>query len=110
MTATQADILIEQGATFTLTHNVGGNYSAATASMKGRLSHAGSVVFNLSVGSGITAVHSGSTTTFTMTLSNTATAAISAPANGVYDFEVTLSGVTTRHLEGAWYITPESSR
>jgi len=110
LTATQSDILIEQGATFTLTHSIAGNYSAATASMKGRLSHAGSVVFNLSVGSGITAVYSGSTTPFTLTLSNTATAAISAPANGIYDFEVTLSGVTTRHLEGAWYITPESSR
>ena len=110
MTATQSDILIEQGATFTLTHAVAGNYTSATASMKGRYSHAGSVAFTLATGSGITATLSGSITTFTMTLSATSTAAISAPANGVYDFEVTLSGVTTRHLEGSWYITPESSR
>ena len=47
-----------------------------------------------------------------ITMSAASTAALTAPAYGVYDIEVqaVATGVVTRAFEGTFYITPEVTR
>lgn len=110
MSATALDIVIEQGATYTLTHTAQKALSGATATMKLRGNHGSAVVLTLATGSGISATVQGNTTTFTITITATQTAALSAPFAGVYDMETSLSGTVDRHIEGSFYVTPEATK
>jgi len=110
--AANYDITIEQGATFTFTVTVTAlNLTGYSARMQGRTTHASSdKVFNLTSGSGIT-ITAGTDSTLLITISATATAAISAPSYGVYDLEIeSVSGVVTRLLQGTYQVTPEVTR
>ena len=111
------DIIIQQGATFTMDVQVQSiNLTTGyTVRMQGRTSHAAtSTLFSLtSGGGGITLSHSGSGHSHIVPLiSATATAAFSAPSYGVYDIEYqeTATGIVTRILEGTFYVTPEVTR
>lgn len=110
------DIIIQQGATFTMDVEVQSiNLTSGYAvRMKGRPSHASSTTtFSLTDGSGITLSHSGQGHSHIVPLiAATATAAMTAPMAGVYDleYEHLASGVVTRILEGSFYVTPEATR
>lgn len=110
--AANYDIVIEQGATFTFTVTVTGlNLTGYTARMQGRPSHASpDKVFNLTSSSGIS-IAPATNSILTITISATATAAISAPSSGVYDLEIESGGgVVTRILQGTYQVTPEVTR
>jgi hypothetical protein len=79
--------------------------------MQGRTTHASSdKVINLTTGSGIS-ITPATDSVITITISATATAAISAPSYGVYDLEIeSVSGVVTRLLQGTYQVTPEVTR
>lgn len=111
MTAYQ-DIVIEQGSTFVWTHQATGDRTTETATLKARAQHASaSTILSLSTGSGITAAFASGKTTWTATVTAAATALLAAPQQGVFDFKTTTAGgVVERHVEGAFYVTPESSR
>lgn len=98
------DIIINKGATFSTTFSVSGDLAAATTACFGRWQHGAATA----VWSGtVAAVHSGNQTTFTITIPAATTAALAAPVSGVWDMETTLAGVTTRQIQGSFYITPE---
>jgi hypothetical protein len=104
------DLIIEQGATFTLTHVVGKNLSGASARMKLRPQHGLAQVLSLVSPTDISVTGHGSNTTIVVTIGATVTATLAASgatANGVYDLETELAGVVERHLEGMWFLSPE---
>jgi hypothetical protein len=104
------DIVIEQGATFSLAITVTGiDLTTYTARGQGRTTHAsGDKAFTLSTAIAYSLPNS----TITVSLTATQTTALTAPSNGVYDVEyVSSSGtVVTRILEGTYTITPEVTR
>ena len=110
------DIIIQQGATFTMDVQVQSINltSGYTVRMKGRPSHASSTTtFSLTNGAGITLSHSGQGHSHIVPLIAAATTATyTAPMAGVYDieYENTSTGVVTRILEGTFYVTPEVTR
>jgi len=109
------DIIIQQGATFTMAVQVNGVdlTTGYAVRMKGRASHAATAVtFSLTNGSGITLSVSGGNSTITPVLAASATANYTAPMAGVYDieYENNSTGVVTRILEGSFYVTPEVTR
>lgn len=111
--AANYDITIEQGATFTFSVTVTAlNLTGYTARMQGRTSHASAdKVFNLTSSGGGLTVTPAANSTILVTISATATAAISAPSSGVYDLEIESgSGVVTRLLQGTYQVTPEVTR
>jgi hypothetical protein len=110
--AAEYDITIEQGATFTFAVTVTGvNLTGYAASMQGRTQHAATTtVFALTSPSGGLVITAGTNSIITVTISATATAALTAPAEGVYDLEYSISGVVTRILQGMYRITPEVTR
>lgn len=111
--AARYDITIEQGATFTFDVQVNdSDLTGYAARMQGRNTHAASTtVFSLATGgSGLVITHQGNHSHITVTMSASATAALTAPQSGVYDLEYESGGVVTRILEGSFYITPEVSR
>jgi hypothetical protein len=104
------DILIEQGATFSLAITVTGiDLTLYSARGQGRTTHESpDKAFTLS-----TAIaYSSPNSTITVSLTATQTTALTAPSSGVYDVEyVSSSGlVVTRILEGSYRITPEVTR
>ena len=108
----QQDILIQQGATTSITWQLL-NKNASTGytfSAKLRGQHASSTA--LLTLSSFTAVHDGNHTDVTATITSAASAALSAPMMGVYDMESTLTatGAVTREAEGSFYITPEATK
>ena len=112
MSAGYHDVVIEQGATFSLSLTYKDSTGAAinltgfTARSKFKTSYSGTVVANLTSSSGITL--GGAAGTIVLTISATDTAAITAPSSGVYDLEIVSSGgVVTRLLEGKYNVTPE---
>lgn len=115
MPAGSYDITIEQGATydttFTWTNSAGSavNLTGYTARLQIRESvDAASTLVSLTSSSGITL--GGVAGTVQVTISATATAALT-PGRAVYDLElVSGGGVVTRLLEGAVRITPEVTR
>lgn len=111
--AASYDITIDQGATFTIGVQVNGiNLTGYTARMKGRPSHPSStVIFDLATGgTGIVISYSSPDSLITITMTATQTAAMTAPAVGVYDLEYVTGSVVTRIIEGAYKITPEVTR
>lgn len=109
------DIIIQQGATFTMGVQVNGVdlTTGYAVRMKGRASHAATAVtFSLTNGSGITLSVSGGNSTITPLIAASATANYTAPMAGVYDieYENNSTGVVTRILEGSFYVTPEVTR
>ena len=112
MTAIQQDVIIEQGATFQQLWELQNKdlTSGYTFLAKFRASHTAAAAV-LTVTS-FTVVKSGSHTHVTGTVSALVTAALDAPANGVYDLEATKTadGSVTREAEGSFYVTPESTK
>ena len=113
--ATNNALTIQQGATFSLSVNFEDadentlDLSSATAAMQGRTSYsAGSTLFALTQASGITL--SDTNPNIVVTISNTATASLTAPLTGVYDLEITLSGTVYRILGGPLHVTPEVTK
>ena len=111
MSATQLDLIIDQGTTFVqlfeiLDRDLSTNHSFA---MKVRKSHAGDVVLTVST---FTVAKSGNHTHVTATVSSVTTAALSAPMSCVYDLEATntVTSVVTREFEGSAFVTPEATR
>ena len=104
------DIVIEQGATFSLAITVTGiDLTTYTARGQGRTTHASAdKAFTLSTAIAYSLPNS----TITVSLTATQTTALTGPSNGVYDVEyVSSSGtVVTRILEGTYTITPEVTR
>lgn len=114
MSATQLDVVIEQGTTFTFLWQIldvdlvtlGG-----TCAAKFRPSHAsGTTVLSLASPATLTIAKSGNHTHVTANVSATATALLSAPQRGVYDLEYTVGSVVTRSHEGGFYVTPEATK
>ncbi len=110
------DLEIKQGATLSLTatwkdsNGAAVNLTGYTARAQVRETYAASsAIISLTDTAGITL--GGSAGTITLTVSATATAALTAPWAGVWDLElVSGGGVVTRLLEGAATVTPEVSR
>ena len=109
------NLIINQGETFTktFTYTAGGNavdLSSHTARMQVRTSYdASTTLVSLTSGAGdITLTSAG---VITVTISATATAALAAPNNGVYDLEIIgTNSVVTRLLQGNVSITPEVTK
>lgn len=112
MSAAQLDIVIEQGATYSIDIQVNDiDLTGYTARMKGRPSHpAATTTFSLTNGNGLTISHQGNHSHILVTMSATTTAALAAPQMGVYDIEYETGGVVTRVVEGSFFVTPEATR
>jgi len=113
--AEQLDIVIEQGATFSYVFQVLNKdlTTGYTWAVQGRSQHAAaSTVFASGTNATIAATKSGNHTHATVTMSYAQTAALTAPASGVYDIEYleTSSGIKTRAFEGSFYIVPEATK
>ena len=114
MTATQTDVIIEQGSAFTQLWEilnvdlVGGG---GTCAAKFRYLHeSATAVLSLASPATLTITKSGNHTHVTANVTAAATALLSAPARGVYDLEYTMGGATVRAHEGSFFITPEATR
>lgn len=111
------NITIEQGATFTLNatwkaaDGTPVDLTGYAARMQARQTYASATtVLNLTSAGGNIAL-GGTAGTVVVTISATATAALTAPWAGVYDLElVSAGGVVTRLLEGSARVTPEVTR
>lgn len=111
------NITIEQGATFTLNatwkaaDGTPVDLTGYSARMQARQTYASATtVLNLTSAGGNIAL-GGTAGTVVVTISATATAALTAPWAGVYDLElVSAGGVVTRLLEGSARVTPEVTR
>lgn len=116
MSAEQLDVVIEQGATFSQLWEIQNkDLTTYTFTAQFRTSHAAtSTVFTLTNSGAATLIVQkvGSHTHVTADLGFAATAALTAPMQGVYDIEYTNAGgsVRTRAFEGSFYITPEATR
>jgi len=115
MTATQEDVVLEQGATFNHYWEIQNKdlTSGYTFLAKVRTQHAGTVVFTLSSGdASLTVAKVGSHSHVTANMIPASTAALAAPAMHVYDLEYTQTstGIVTRAVEGSMFITPEATR
>ncbi len=109
------DITIEQGATFSLVvewKDPDGDpidLTGYTAAMQVRRTFGGPVLVSLaSPSSGITIA--AALGKLSIEISRTATAALSAPIQGVYDLEVSTGSTTYRLVEGRVFVTPEATR
>jgi hypothetical protein len=111
------NIVVEQGATFTLNatwqaaDGTPVDLTGYSARMQARQTYASTTaVLNLTnAGGNITL--GGTAGTVVVTVSATATAALTAPWSGVYDLELaSAGGVVTRLLEGSLRVTPEVTR
>jgi hypothetical protein len=109
------DITIEQGATFSLVVEWQDpdlepiNLTGYTAAMQIRKTYGAPITLSLTSSSGIAI--DALAGKLTITISSTATAALAAPMQGVYDLEVTSGGgQVTRLIEGKVFVTPEVTR
>jgi hypothetical protein len=115
--ANRYDIQINQGATFSLaatwkdSAGTPVNLTGYTARMQVRTAYdATATILNLTSAAGDITL-GGSAGTITITVSATATAALTAPWAGAYDLElVSGGGVVTRLLEGSASVSPEVTR
>lgn len=113
MSAEQLDVIIEQGATFAHLWNVlDVDLTVATAvRAQFRGTHQNpSTVLSLVSPTTLTVTKVGNHSHVTADVSATTTAALVAPARGVYDLEYVLAGVTVRAFEGSYYVTPEATK
>jgi len=108
----QLPITIEQGANFQLTltwTDAAGalvNLTGYTARMKVKTTYGGTQLLSITSSDSITL--GGAAGTITINVPAATTAALTAPAEGVYDLElVSGAGVVTRLVEGEVRITPE---
>ena len=114
----QRDIIIQQGATFTLEEHLDdvAHHAGYTARMKARGQHASTATMfaidSVTNPTEIAFVSHGAHGDIAVTLSATKTAGFTAPWTGVYDIELqeTATGIVLRVLEGSVYITPEVTR
>lgn len=110
------DIIIEQGATFSVDFQINNvDLTGFQARMKGRPSHPSTtVVFDLATsnagGTGIKINYTAPNSLISVTMTATQTAAMVAPSVGVYDLEYVIGAIVTRMVEGAYRITPEVTR
>jgi hypothetical protein len=116
VTAGIYDVTLEQGATFTrtITYNTSAgspvDLTGFTAEMDLRPSYNSStVVLTLTTANGRIAL-GGAAGTITLTVTAADMAALTAPADGVYDLELSSGGSVTRLLQGTWTISPEATR
>lgn len=106
------DLEVGQGATFnpTFTWKIDGaavNLTGYTARMTARDTYGGTSWFSLTTENGGISL-GGSAGTITLNLSASTSAALTAPAQGVYDLElVSGGGVVRRLLAGQVTVTPE---
>lgn len=109
----EVDLLIDKGADFELVVEVEDiDLSGASAQMTGRATwDAVSTVFDISTASGaITIVGTAALSTITCSLSNTVTAALVAPSEGVWNLRYTTSGGIKKHpARGRYYIQPRAT-
>jgi len=104
------DMVIEQGATFSLPITVTGiDLTLYSARAQGRTTHASpdkAITFTTAI------AYSSPDSIITISQTATQTTALIAPSSGVYDVEyVSGSGiVVTRILQGTYTITPEVTR
>lgn len=115
MATEQRDIVINQGATFEATYHVDdvAHGVGFTVAAKLRGQHAStSAVLSLTGAPQITWSSHGNHGDVVISLTPTTTAALAAPYSGVYDVELTetATGYVRRVAEGAFYVTPESTR
>lgn len=114
MSCSEADLTIEQGATFTVVFVVEGIdlSSGWTARMQGReLFTSATTVFSLTTGGGgMTIAYDGTDTNITATIAAATTTGFKAPNEGVWDMEYTDGTVVHRGAEGRFYVTPEVTR
>ena len=115
--ANKHDITIEQGATFELnlavkTDDVLQNYTSGwTAKAQGRRSFSDTAVTFSTAESGCQTALAGTSPNVALTMTPAYTAALPAPATGMYDIELThSSGGVIRLLEGEFTITPEVTK
>lgn len=111
MSAGKKDIVIEQGATFTWVNTwVGVNITGYTIRMQVRSDASSSVkVLDLSTTTGEIVLTTPASGVFTVTVSATATAALT-PGNYVYDLEMVNGSTVTRLLEGKCTVSAEVTR
>lgn len=107
------DIVVQQGATWnpTFTWKIDGvavNLTGYTARLTARSSYGGTQLFALTSAGG-TITLGGSAGTIQPTLSASSSAALSAPAVGVWDLELVSGSTVRRLLEGQVTITPEAT-
>jgi hypothetical protein len=115
--ANKYDITIEQGASFDLnlavkTDGVLNNYTSGwTAKAQGRVTFGSSATTFSTADSGCQTTLAATSPNVALTMTPVYTAALTAPAVGVYDIELTHSGGgVTRLLEGEFTITPEVTK
>lgn len=116
MSATQLDVIIEQGANFVelwqiLEKDLTIGYTFA-AKFRPQHSSSTTLLSLTSAGGTLVVTKSGNHTHVTANVTAATTAALTAPARGVYDIEYTQTstGIVTRAFEGSYYITPEATR
>jgi hypothetical protein len=109
----EVDILIDKGADFDLVVEVEDiDLTGASAQMTGRASwDAVTTVFDISTASGaITIVGTATLSTITCRLSNSVTAALVAPQDGVWNLRYTTAGGDKKHpVRGRFYVQPRAT-
>lgn len=114
MTATQTDVIIEQGSVFTQLWqilDVDLVAGSGTCAAKFRYLHESpTAVLSLASPATLTITKSGNHTHVTANVTAATTALLAAPARGVYDLEYTMAGATVRAAEGTFYVTPEATK
>lgn len=116
MSASQLDVIIEQGSTFAEVWQILNNdlTTGYTWAAKFRPQHASltTVLSLTSAGGTLVITKSGNHTHVTASVNPATTSALTAPSRGVYDIEYTetATGIVTRAVEGSYFITPEATK
>jgi hypothetical protein len=102
------DLIIDQGATFSLPFVIEGiNLTGYSARSQGRSTHASNTI---AITFTATVSYSSPNSTILLSLTATQTAALVAPSTGVYDVEYFLGATVVRVVQGKYTITPEVTR
>lgn len=109
----EVDLLIDKGADFQLVVEVEDiDLTGASAQLTGRADwDSVSTVFDISTATGaITIVGTATLSTITCNLSNTITAALAAPQEGVYNLRYTdVAGAKKHPVRGRFYVQPRAT-
>jgi len=116
MPSAKHELRIEQGANFdvsiTYYDSTGAvvNLTSYTARAKFRTTYSDTAILTLTTENGGITL-GGAAGTISLSVTATATAALSAPSKGVYDLELANpSGNVTRIMEGKYIVTPEATK